>query len=307
MSKDLDDIKGDLREIKITLGWHWKTIALSGAGVLFIFYWMFVEAPKSTREQIKGDITQQLAPVNESLARLTATIESLKPDFAKRLPTLLKENLKTARDNPVLAIATAKSLIQTARDLKVAPRRQEIAATAAEVFHESDPRESKVAWETVTGLMNYQSVLNESESDTPATGSGFLQAEGGGNFFMIETAVGSGMPQKINVFWGSELVPSEESFRFERIGMKMKRDAVWHKSLLVRGEYGPINTVAVKLDGYYLKNVILRDLRLSYQGGPVRLENVYFVNCTFDIKPGLETEKFALAMLGSNALSFSLA
>ena len=38
---------------------------------------------------------------------------------------------------------------------------------------------------------------------------------------------------------------------------------------------------AVGLDGVYMKNVIIRNSGVVYSSGPVLLENVYFVNCTF--------------------------
>jgi hypothetical protein len=38
---------------------------------------------------------------------------------------------------------------------------------------------------------------------------------------------------------------------------------------------------AIVLDGMYIKNGIVRNARIIYNGAPMRLENVYFVNCSF--------------------------
>jgi len=37
-------------------------------------------------------------------------------------------------------------------------------------------------------------------------------------------------------------------------------------------------------DGFQLRNVIFDGVGIEYKGGPIRLENVYFVNCTFDVQ-----------------------
>jgi hypothetical protein len=45
----------------------------------------------------------------------------------------------------------------------------------------------------------------------------------------------------------------------------------------------------IKLDGFRLRGVVFRDLHIVYHGGPLRMDNVWFVNCTFSIdrqKPG---------------------
>jgi hypothetical protein len=47
---------------------------------------------------------------------------------------------------------------------------------------------------------------------------------------------------------------------------------------------------ALLLGGLYAKNVIVKNSKVVYHGGPLKLDNVYFVNCTFEIfhqTPGL--------------------
>jgi hypothetical protein len=35
------------------------------------------------------------------------------------------------------------------------------------------------------------------------------------------------------------------------------------------------------LDGEYMKNVVVRNAVVKYEGGPLKLENTHFGNCTF--------------------------
>jgi hypothetical protein len=47
----------------------------------------------------------------------------------------------------------------------------------------------------------------------------------------------------------------------------------------------------------YIRNAIVKNARISFESGAARLENVYFVNCTFDIKSALNTRPLAIALL----------
>ena len=50
------------------------------------------------------------------------------------------------------------------------------------------------------------------------------------------------------------------------------------------------------LDSTYMKNIVIQGSHVSYRGGPLTMDNVYFVNCTFDIQQlpkGLEFAKAA--------------
>lgn len=55
-----------------------------------------------------------------------------------------------------------------------------------------------------------------------------------------------------------------------------------------------ITEARLKLDGMFMKNVIIENSQVDYYGGPVDLENVYFVNCKFQVQQqpnGLEFAK----------------
>lgn len=65
--------------------------------------------------------------------------------------------------------------------------------------------------------------------------------------------------------------------------------------------------VALLLDDMYLKNVIVRNARINYSGGPARLDNVYFVNCTFEILQQPHGQEFAKALLDTSSITFHAA
>jgi hypothetical protein len=61
---------------------------------------------------------------------------------------------------------------------------------------------------------------------------------------------------------------------------------------------------AIKIDGQFMKNVILKNMHIVYEGGPVALENVTFVNCIFDFGPGDKSQELGRQILASTAVTF---
>lgn len=55
------------------------------------------------------------------------------------------------------------------------------------------------------------------------------------------------------------------------------------------------------LDGLFLRSVVFRNVTIVYSGGPVQLENVIFVNCTFVMQNGAQQRNFADAILLSES------
>jgi hypothetical protein len=59
------------------------------------------------------------------------------------------------------------------------------------------------------------------------------------------------------------------------------------------------------LDGMYMKNVVVRNARIIYEGGPVKLENVYFVNCSFTLTNSRPVRELSNAILRAASVDFS--
>ena len=67
--------------------------------------------------------------------------------------------------------------------------------------------------------------------------------------------------------------------------------------------YGPaflvVKGLTATLDGYHLKHVVFQDMVLTYHGGPLLLENVYFFRCKFHLDANEESWKLLSAMAES--------
>jgi hypothetical protein len=62
----------------------------------------------------------------------------------------------------------------------------------------------------------------------------------------------------------------------------------------------------VIMDGSHYVNTIFENMHITYRGGPVRLDNVSFVNCTFELpQPTPETMRLASAVLDSTQVTLT--
>ena len=58
------------------------------------------------------------------------------------------------------------------------------------------------------------------------------------------------------------------------------------------------------LDGEYMKNVIVRNAVVKYEGGPLKLENTHFVNCTFQFQQTPTSRDLGLQLLAGGSVNF---
>jgi hypothetical protein len=72
----------------------------------------------------------------------------------------------------------------------------------------------------------------------------------------------------------------------------------------VNSQTGPafllIKYAQLSLDNMVMKNIIIQDSHIVFRGNPVQLENVYFVNCTFDVSREIRGRQFANAMFSAS-------
>jgi hypothetical protein len=59
------------------------------------------------------------------------------------------------------------------------------------------------------------------------------------------------------------------------------------------------------LDGEYMKNVVVRNAVVKYEGGPLKLENTHFGNCTFQFLQTPGSRELGLQLLAGVPLTLS--
>jgi hypothetical protein len=160
------------------------------------------------------------------------------------------------------------------------------------------------SWALATDLMSYRSVLNESLSPIPNTVGGGRSGD-----FIFEVTfdkapppdnVGADVLRYLHTY--GEDVPLEQAARYENLGSTANAA----RSIGPRGIIAEFQNNPIKIDGQWLKNVVFRKTLIVYHGGPIRLENVYFVDCTFQMDNLAPARSLGERLLSEAAISFDI-
>ena len=229
-----------------------------------------------------------------------ATFQATAEERLKLIEATLKEiQLKQIASNPADPdnIKAAKALLAVAQTekFKIASSVIETAGKRFLQVAQKDPQ----AWPAAQDFLGYRSFLNADFVPnlgqlTPATGNSKYSPD-------ISITHIFSTPARMMIWFAGGYATSDKSARLEKLSAPHREGSEFTYFVL---EGGPNATIG--LDGFYLKNVIVRNSSVSYDGGPVRLENVYFVNCTFTTTRLLtpQTVDFGLELLANVPTSY---
>ena len=161
----------------------------------------------------------------------------------------------------------AKSLLATAKKESI-PLPQAVVEQGGQKFLGASKEDSN-AWGVALDFIAYRSSLNtrNPEVATRDYGSTFS------TYYHQNTVHGRG-PVKWS--WGGPLTTDySKQAKWDTIGHEDKRNTVTQPSWII-GTGG-----AESLDGQQLRRAILINVEVHFSGGPVILEDVTFINCTF--------------------------
>lgn len=193
------------------------------------------------------------------------------------------------------------TILQTARRGKI-PLPPDGIGAAGQKFIAASNRFPE-AWEASLAFLDYRSYLNP--GPLPLAGLRRQSLADNDNYeIQLNISNDYGRPKDplgISDVWLADSASPDESARIEFMPQPPKGSSGvkfiildWHRP-----------DVALILDMEYMKNVVVRNAVVRYSGGPVRLENVYFVNCTFEVPARPSGQSFAKAVLSSAAITFS--
>jgi hypothetical protein len=165
---------------------------------------------------------------------------------------------------------------------------------------------SPKAWSVVKMLPDFRSFLNSSPQFVgrsvglskprgPTEQLSIVSADDGSRFMVRCTRPGQLMLEAL----GS--LPSPRAALADNIrNQPNQAPGVGPRFYLLSGQ----SEATLAIDEWHFRNVIFRDLRITYRGGPTRLENVYFVGCMFDISHDGNGEALARVLLHAAPTSF---
>ncbi len=256
-------------------------------------------------------IRAETGDLRTDIAKLKDNVQDLKTEIGKtndRIDGVLSDALKRAFPQPTAgpkptseSIRQANQIITVARSIgaKLDPKivyDYGVWLTSSS----NNPKVSSVAWKSLTNTLSYRTFLNadyipKPEDFTPWPSNSKYQQS-------VNTRVNEMAPPSVplfEVFYAGGYVPRGESARLETLA-KPQPEGSGIGTFLIEG-----GADFLVLDGMYMKNVIIRNARVIYEGGPVRLEHVYFVNCTFILKRSRPTLDFGSAVLRAASTNFS--
>ncbi len=232
-----------------------------------------------------GGLREAVDGQREDISRLegyhlAAELESPLPDDSASLGAALQKKYEAAEHG------------QTER---VPLEPEVIAASAKDLIQRSWPTEdlSNSAWRTITSLAAYRT---HSASVTQSM-SGRRELSGSASDMW---QVSSRRDSTVRIWAATDRVAAVMAAHLEEIGNPVNEDKKVGPPLLF--VTGPGTLI---LDESWLKNVVVIDVTVIYRGGPVRLQNVKFVNCKFELERSDQVEKFVQATLEDGPTQFT--
>ena len=215
---------------------------------------------------INTNITQKLAPITSDISDLKTGIAEIKGQI-KQLNLDLSRSTKLQLNKLNLQIKDAESA-----GIKADPGTlTRLGEDLLDVAY-SDKSNHNLAWEVLNRTLHYRSTA------VPIS--------------LANRVVLAAQDRNIECM---SVAPNAELWIFEGIAFA---HCTQHLDQLV----GP---QAVK-NGLVFDNVVFKDVRIIYSGGPLKLDKVYFLNCTFELEPGDKSKILATTLLASNVVSLHL-
>jgi hypothetical protein len=251
-------------------------------------------------------IRSEVADMRSDIGSLKDSTRSLgleSKDTNNRVDGLLKEALERAFPKPSAtkdevrgSLKSADDILQLARNhnVKLDPSLLENYGKDVAALG-NQPAVSAIAWRTLTSLIDYRSFAN-SLPPAVAIPSNMQRVAPVHTRYHFGIVAGTPMP----VMSTGGPTSKENAAELDQIGVNDNKDAPAGDSVLL------IEGGTVGLDGYHMKNVVFRNTHILYAGGPVQLQNVTFLNCTFSLVQRPQTQMLAQKILElSSSVTFS--
>lgn len=230
---------------------------------------------------IKNQVQEDLREPLQKFDAMTVDIATIKgtlnawapfitPQFFKKSVALSQTDFEKALPQ-LKAVAQISSmsqtLIPTGDIAEVGKRTINLASGKTE--------SANLAWETTAALLQYRSVVNVSDPPKGLDTAKPLNSQDFTTRYSSYWEPGLTGPSLAAV---RTLVPHALAAAMDSIGQDQNKDLPVGPALLVaRGG-------SITLDKMHLRSVVLINMHVIYKGSaPVILENVYFLNCTFQI------------------------
>ncbi len=221
----------------------------------------------TTGRSMDRENTQFRTRTEDRLAAIETSLLALRTSKAATDPANRKNQIE------------AKEILATARKSSIVLPEPVLQESAEKFIGANDPN----AWSTALEFVAYRSFANGFSPRIPLIPVSITVTTD------YQTLTPTGRPAPIVQHFGA--VPQKEAARFNQIGSNQNADKPFGDQLLV------VTGGEIILDNMDLKNVVLKNVVVHYSGGPLKIDNVYFVNCRFEMQQVRNSESLAQAIL----------
>jgi hypothetical protein len=180
------------------------------------------------------------------------------------------------------SVADVRQVLETAQKKNFKIPSDVVQATGAKFIQAAQTNPN--AWNAALAFIDYRSFLNDVKIKEPPT------AQSVQTFLTHYDILYRG--SSVHVYTVPPLVPQDEAAQLHRLDLPNKNIGIPFGPSFILAEDGEY-----VLDGMYMRRVIIRNSRVVYDGGQVVLDDVYFINCTFEIPQHPNGVNFATAFL----------
>jgi hypothetical protein len=229
-----------------------------------------------------GGLQETLNQVKDTVNRTDEKLKTLEPFIHEVIQHQFENAAKLPTGALIQRIPALNNLVAVAKNQNVTVDPQIVTEVGTKLVAAS--RENAGAWDAVLRWVNYKSFNNSFSASLPDT----TNVAEFRDKYVINIPNGATKP----TFSLKGFAPADTAAETGYIGQGDRNKGLTSGPEWIIAEGG-----AVGLDGIYLRNVIFHNVYVQYFGQPLRMKNVYFIDCTFDMKVVPETRQFAIALL----------
>lgn len=271
---------------------------VAGIGLpLMLLAWIEPHLQNDLKKDVKIEVADQLKEPLKQLGEIAGDVKEIKGKLEILDPLIREITIKRMSEVENL---DSKELIPRLPELKhlATVARTERIAVSAEAVKKVGKKLVAVgtseAWDAALDFLNYKSFLNASLPGIPSLTSAHIMGVGT-HYEFVTPSKGAGPVLSASI----AEVPKDQAARLDFIGVDKNPAPVGNQYLILSGG-------ETLLDGMQMKNIAVIGVHVYYQGGPLIMQNVYFVNCTFSIDLKPTGQEFARAFLATEpAISFN--
>lgn len=156
-------------------------------------------------------------------------------------------------------------------------------------------RQNPKAWPVALAFVQYRSALNGLTPPVNLRDAKPISENVVVTQYYGETNTGLQLPRLSFV----GIAPKNQAAKLNLIGRDLNANLDIGNALLV------LTGGSMRLDNMQLKNVVVQNTDVIYEGGPIILENVHFLNCNFEIKRDPNSEELTAYLLEPGPITFS--